>query len=58
MFFRDSKMQLDLDNYQVRSITSTKRFLLLTMLSFTYCVSISKSGTGSLSESRKTREKS
>ena len=54
VFFRDSKMQLDLDNYQVRSITSIKRFLLLTMLSYAYCISISENSSGSLSKSRRT----
>ena len=55
VFFRDSKMLLDLDNYQVRSIGSIKRFLLLTMLS--YCLSINENGSGSLSESRRASRK-
>ena len=57
VFFRDSKMQLDLDNYQVRSTGGIKRFLLLTMLSYAYCLSINENSSGSLSESRRASRK-
>ena len=37
VFFRQNKMQLGFDNYQVRSEKAIKRFWLLTQLSYFYC---------------------
>ena len=37
VFFRQNKMQLGLDNYQVRCEKSIKRFWILTQLTYLYC---------------------
>jgi len=36
-FFRESKRYLGLDDYQVRSLRSIKRYLILLMLTYVYC---------------------
>lgn len=57
VFFRENKMQLDLDNYQIRSIVGIKRYLLCSMLSYTYCMSINGKDSKSLAESRRATRK-
>ena len=37
VFFRQNKMQLGFNNYQVRSEKAIKRFWILTQLSYFYC---------------------
>lgn len=53
IFFRESKMQLELDRYQVRGEQAIKRFLLLIMLVHAYCNSLSDSEKVTLGNSRK-----
>lgn len=53
VFFRQSKMQLELDRYQIRKKQAIKRFLLLIMLIFAYCDSLSAGETSNLSFLRK-----
>jgi len=36
-FFRESKKKLGLDDYQVRSEKSIKRYFLIMMLTYVYC---------------------
>ena len=38
IFFRQNKMELGLDRYQIRSAKAIKRFWILTMLTYFYCV--------------------
>lgn len=37
IFFRQNKMELGLNNYQVRSEKAIKRFWILTQLTYLYC---------------------
>lgn len=53
IFFRQSKMQLELDRYQVRKERAIKRFLLLIMLVYAYCDSLSSRETSNLCFLRK-----
>jgi hypothetical protein len=46
-------MQLELDRYQIRKKQAIKRFLLLIMLIFAYCDSLSSGETSNLSYLRK-----
>lgn len=52
-FFRDSKMQLELDRYQVRKKQATMRFLTVIMFAYAYCVSLSLDNCSTLSIQRK-----
>jgi transposase len=53
IFFRQSKMQLELDRYQIRKKQAIKRFLLLIMLIFAYYDSLSSQEISNLSYLRK-----
>jgi IS4 transposase len=53
IFFRQSKMQLELDRYQIRKKQAIKRFILLIMLIFAYCDSLSSGEISNLSYIRK-----
>lgn len=53
IFFRDNKMQLELDRYQVRSKQAIKRFLTIIMLTYAYCESLSSQGCNTLNSQRK-----
>lgn len=53
IFFRDNKMQLELDRYQVRSKQAIKRFLTVIMLTYAFCVSLSSVGYSTLNSQRK-----
>lgn len=53
IFFRDSKMQLELDRYQVRGKQGIRRFLTITMLTYAYCISISSDDCCTLGAQRK-----
>jgi IS4 transposase len=53
VFFRQSKMQLELDRYQVRKLQAIKRFFLLIMIVYAYCDSLSPGETANLCSIRK-----
>jgi len=38
VFFRQNKMDLGFDNYQIRSKQAIKRFWILTQLAYFYCI--------------------
>jgi len=40
IFFRDNKMQLELDRYQVRTTKAIKKFLTIIMVAYSYCITI------------------
>ncbi|WP_153016290.1 transposase, partial [Clostridium tepidiprofundi] len=37
-FFRQNKMELNLDKYQIRSSRAIKRYLIITQLAYLYCI--------------------
>jgi hypothetical protein len=53
VFFRQTKMQLELDRYQVRKLPAIKRFFLLIMIVYAYCDSLSPGETVNLCALRK-----
>jgi transposase len=53
IFFRDNKMQLELDRYQVRGKQAIQRFLTIIMLAYAYCTSISSDDCRTLGIQRK-----
>lgn len=53
IFFRDCKMQLELDRYQVRERQAIERFLLVIMLVYAFCAGISAADSCTLGDSRK-----
>ena len=57
IFFRDCKMQLELDRYQVRRKQAIERFLLIMMLVYAFCAEIAAYENYTLGESRKLARK-
>lgn len=53
IFFRDCKMQLELDRYQVRGKQAMERFLLVMMLVYAFCTGIATDDSCTLGDSRK-----
>lgn len=53
IFFRDSKMHLELDRYQVRGKQAIERFLLVMMLVYAFCAGVSTDGSCTLGDSRR-----
>jgi len=55
IFFRDNKMQLEIDRYQIRSQGAITRFLYIIMIAYAYCSSLAEAQflDGTLSAARK-----